>query len=357
MELSSIGEHVFAVESITKKRIRKGHVEYLLKWQGWPPENSTWEPEDNILDPLLVMAYEENQEKLRSLSFRKKGLRPRKLVLRNIFGMDLRSAHKDDEKPPPRLRLSLTRSMSTDVEQACRRQARRRSRQRMTKVYSKHSKSFHGQKMKLGLMEKDWGGTSEEEKNGCDSNTEERCGDSLYGQSECSSTPFLEEEDMDMEEEEKNVSPDLWPNGVIFATIPNHTNALEQSKDNTLASEAKPEGLVSPSGRSHSAEAKGVEACSEPPKEEKKNATSVIVRFQGFGKTAGEAVSVPHESELKKNEARSDNQSVIVTASERPKGPTEAPRPGKVIVTNVTVNSLTVTFKEATGAEGFFNGF
>lgn len=29
--------------------------------------------------------------------------------------MDLRSAHK--EKPPPRLRLSLTRAMSTDVEQ------------------------------------------------------------------------------------------------------------------------------------------------------------------------------------------------------------------------------------------------
>uniref|UniRef100_A0A3Q3LK35 Chromobox homolog 7a n=1 Tax=Mastacembelus armatus TaxID=205130 RepID=A0A3Q3LK35_9TELE len=35
MELSSIGDQVFAVESITKKY-------------------STWEPEDNILDPRLV---------------------------------------------------------------------------------------------------------------------------------------------------------------------------------------------------------------------------------------------------------------------------------------------------------------
>uniref|UniRef100_A0A3B4AZQ6 Chromo domain-containing protein n=1 Tax=Periophthalmus magnuspinnatus TaxID=409849 RepID=A0A3B4AZQ6_9GOBI len=59
MELSSIGDQVFAVESITKKRIRKGNVEYLLKWQGWPQKYSTWEPEDNILDPRLVLAYEE----------------------------------------------------------------------------------------------------------------------------------------------------------------------------------------------------------------------------------------------------------------------------------------------------------
>ncbi|CDQ85156.1 unnamed protein product [Oncorhynchus mykiss] len=120
MELSSIGEQVFAVESITKKRVRKGNVEYLLKWQGWPPNTltgelattvrhlvhfrnvkspsrssvnpiphasktegySTWEPEDHILDPRLVLAYEEKEEKDRALAYRRKGLRPRRLVLR-----------------------------------------------------------------------------------------------------------------------------------------------------------------------------------------------------------------------------------------------------------------------------------
>ncbi|XP_012708416.2 chromobox homolog 7a [Fundulus heteroclitus] len=360
MELSSIGEQVFAVESITKKRIRKGHVEYLLKWQGWPPENSTWEPEDNILDPLLVMAYEENQEKLRSLSFRKKGLRPRKLVLRNIFGMDLRSAHKDNEKPPPRLRLSLTRSMSTDVEQVCRRPARRRIRQRVTKAFPKHSsnKPIRDQRMEMEPMEKDWGGTSEEDKHGCESTTEERCGDSLYGQSECSSPQFLEEQDMDveLEVEEKAVCPDMWPNGGIFGTSPRHTNVLEQSEENTLAAEVKPGDAVSPGDGSDWGEAKAVEACPECPQVEKKNATSVIVRVQGCGKATGEAVSVASDSELKKDEARSDNQSVIMTASGRPAAPGEAPRRGKVIVTNVTVNCLTVTFKEAREAEGFFHG-
>nr|XP_046187773.1 chromobox protein homolog 7-like isoform X3 [Oncorhynchus gorbuscha] len=86
MELSSIGEQVFAVESITKKRVRKGNVEYLLKWQGWPPKYSTWEPEDHILDPRLVLAYEEKEEKDRALAYRRKGLRPRRLVLRGIAG-------------------------------------------------------------------------------------------------------------------------------------------------------------------------------------------------------------------------------------------------------------------------------
>ncbi|XP_014868212.1 PREDICTED: polycomb group protein Pc-like [Poecilia mexicana] len=361
MELSSIGEQVFAVESITKKRIRKGNVEYLLKWQGWPPEYSTWEPEDNILDPLLVLAYEENQEKLRSLSFRKKGLRPRKLVLRNIFGMDLRSAHKDDEKPPPRLRLSLTRSMSTDVEQACRRRARRRNRQRVTKAFPKHSsnKPIHEQKMKIEPVEKDWGGTSEEDKPGCESTTEERCEDSLYGQSECSSPAFLEEQDMDMEMEEKAASPDMWTDeadGGIFETSQGDTNSHDESEDNTLVSEAKPEVMVSPSGKSDWVEEEGVEAFSESPTMEKKNATSVIVRVQGCGKTMGDAVSVCSDSEPKKDEARTDNQSVIVTAPDRPKVPYEAPRPGRVIVTNVTVNCLTVIFKEASCSEGFFNG-
>ncbi|XP_045428131.1 E3 SUMO-protein ligase CBX4 isoform X2 [Pipistrellus kuhlii] len=39
MELPAVGEHVFAVESIEKKRIRKGRVEYLVKWRGWSPKS------------------------------------------------------------------------------------------------------------------------------------------------------------------------------------------------------------------------------------------------------------------------------------------------------------------------------
>ncbi|KAM3859602.1 chromobox protein homolog 7 [Diretmus argenteus] len=118
MELSAIGEQVFAVESITKKRVRKGNVEYLLKWKGWPPKYSTWEPEEHILDQRLVQAYEEKeQQRDRALGHRRRGPKAKRLLQNTIYTMDLRSAHKAPEKPPPRLRLSLTRSLDPEVEE------------------------------------------------------------------------------------------------------------------------------------------------------------------------------------------------------------------------------------------------
>ena len=53
-----LGEQVFAVEAITKKRKnKKGKTEYLVKWKGYSPKYSTWEPEENILDPRLIQQF------------------------------------------------------------------------------------------------------------------------------------------------------------------------------------------------------------------------------------------------------------------------------------------------------------
>ncbi|XP_033089807.1 chromobox protein homolog 7 isoform X2 [Trachypithecus francoisi] len=114
MELSAIGEQVFAVESIRKKRVRKGKVEYLVKWKGWPPKYSTWEPEEHILDPRLVMAYEEKygvlgaagEERDRASGYRKRGPKPKRLLLQRLYSMDLRSSHK--AKGKEKLCFSLT---------------------------------------------------------------------------------------------------------------------------------------------------------------------------------------------------------------------------------------------------------
>merc|ERR1711894_780524 len=51
-------EMVFAAERITKKRLRKGKTEYLVKWKGWGPKYSTWEPEENILDGRLIEQFD-----------------------------------------------------------------------------------------------------------------------------------------------------------------------------------------------------------------------------------------------------------------------------------------------------------
>merc|ERR1711863_78882 len=61
---SDLGEMVFAAEKISKKRLRKGKVEYLVKWQGWGPKYNTWEPEENILDPRLIEQFKVKQEQL-----------------------------------------------------------------------------------------------------------------------------------------------------------------------------------------------------------------------------------------------------------------------------------------------------
>lgn len=73
-------DQVFAAEAITKKRLRKGRIEYLVKWKGWSPKYNTWEPEENILDPRLIHQYE------------------RKLVFQQMAGGN-KPGRKPKEKP------------------------------------------------------------------------------------------------------------------------------------------------------------------------------------------------------------------------------------------------------------------
>ncbi|XP_067089018.1 E3 SUMO-protein ligase CBX4 isoform X1 [Osmerus mordax] len=77
MELPAAGEHVFAVEGIEKKRIRKGRIEYLVKWRGWSPKYNTWEPEENILDPRLLVAFQNRERQEQMMGCHKRGPKPK----------------------------------------------------------------------------------------------------------------------------------------------------------------------------------------------------------------------------------------------------------------------------------------
>merc|ERR1719195_86230 len=63
---------VFAAERITKKRQKVGKTEYLVKWKGWSPKYSTWEPEENILDARLIQIFNQKLD-----SGLKRGPKPR----------------------------------------------------------------------------------------------------------------------------------------------------------------------------------------------------------------------------------------------------------------------------------------
>uniref|UniRef100_A0A1A7YBL5 Chromobox homolog 8b n=1 Tax=Iconisemion striatum TaxID=60296 RepID=A0A1A7YBL5_9TELE len=82
MELSAVGERVFAAESIIKRRIRKGRSEYLVKWKGWSPKYSTWEPEENILDSRLFVAFEQRERERELFGPKKRGPKPKTFLLK-----------------------------------------------------------------------------------------------------------------------------------------------------------------------------------------------------------------------------------------------------------------------------------
>ncbi|KAJ8371454.1 hypothetical protein AAFF_G00310530 [Aldrovandia affinis] len=82
MELSAVGDRVFAAESITKRRVRKGLIEYLVKWKGWAIKYSTWEPEENILDSRLIAAFEQKERERELYGPKKRGPKPKTFLLK-----------------------------------------------------------------------------------------------------------------------------------------------------------------------------------------------------------------------------------------------------------------------------------
>ncbi|KAM8991746.1 chromobox protein homolog 2 isoform 2-T2 [Ara ararauna] len=87
-ELSSVGEQVFAAECILSKRLRKGKLEYLVKWRGWSSKHNSWEPEENILDPRLLLAFQKKEHE-KEVQNRKRGKRPRGRPRKHVVSLGI----------------------------------------------------------------------------------------------------------------------------------------------------------------------------------------------------------------------------------------------------------------------------
>ncbi|CAN9510790.1 unnamed protein product [Ophioblennius macclurei] len=131
MELAAAaaaGEQVFAVESIEKKRSRKGRVEYLVKWRGWSPRYNTWEPEENILDPRLLDAFQDRERQEQLTGFRKRGPKP-KHVLVQVPTFARRSSilanlRQDEDVRPKPASIQMLRPQAQPYSLTSRRQHR-----------------------------------------------------------------------------------------------------------------------------------------------------------------------------------------------------------------------------------------
>lgn len=51
-------EEEYSVEKILDKRTKGGKVEYLIKWEGYPDSENTWEPQDNLDCPDIISNFE-----------------------------------------------------------------------------------------------------------------------------------------------------------------------------------------------------------------------------------------------------------------------------------------------------------
>lgn len=387
MELSSIGERVFAVESITKKRVRKGNVEYLLKWQGWPPKYSTWEPEDNILDPRLVLAFEEKEERDRVQAHRRKGLRPRRLVLRNIYAMELRSAQKPPEKPAPRFRLSLTRSVGAGLQHNGRRcrngeggvyqHPDRLLKRRNRPFVSKPPERSESPRQPNPTPERDSAeeGEDEEENEWEKEEEEERKKRRKTEKEERHAIPHAPETTED--------HAPLTQEAVIAEnTKPEHCASSPDCRVAPPIAEAG-SGTAAPELPPNTAEHKPITAASgggvsqdtlttDKSLKSSSGAGAITARVQDRAsvitvrhlidrfvqRQTGETDS-KEEKEADDGEATAERTTTLqlsaeIRADER-RASERVRHHGKVTVTKVTVNSLTVTFKEATAAEGFFS--
>ncbi|GJR70461.1 chromo domain protein LHP1-like protein [Tanacetum coccineum] len=59
-ERPKLAEGFFEIESVRKKRSRKGKLQYLIKWRGWPETANTWEPFENLMSCSdIIDAFEE----------------------------------------------------------------------------------------------------------------------------------------------------------------------------------------------------------------------------------------------------------------------------------------------------------
>ncbi|RVW70509.1 Chromo domain protein LHP1 [Vitis vinifera] len=72
-ERPKLDDGFYEIEAIRRRRVRKGQLQYLIKWRGWPENANTWEPLENLQACSDVIdAFEDRLRSKRNRSSRKR---------------------------------------------------------------------------------------------------------------------------------------------------------------------------------------------------------------------------------------------------------------------------------------------
>ncbi|XP_058462055.1 chromobox protein homolog 1-like [Malaya genurostris] len=64
--MSASEDAEYVVEQILDKRVRRGKIQYFIKWKDCNSSENTWEPEENLNCPDLLTLFKHEQENKRS---------------------------------------------------------------------------------------------------------------------------------------------------------------------------------------------------------------------------------------------------------------------------------------------------
>ncbi|KAG8363539.1 hypothetical protein BUALT_Bualt19G0032900 [Buddleja alternifolia] len=72
-ERMKLADGYFEIEAVRRKRVRKGKVQYLIKWRDWSEAANTWEPVENLVECSdIIDAFEESLKAGKNRSTRKR---------------------------------------------------------------------------------------------------------------------------------------------------------------------------------------------------------------------------------------------------------------------------------------------
>lgn len=91
-ESKQLSENEYYVEKVIDKKVVDGEVRYLIKWEGWPEDESTWEPVEN-LDHIQNLIADFERE--RNLYSKPRGRPPKK---GNTNNFSKEEKHEKSEK-------------------------------------------------------------------------------------------------------------------------------------------------------------------------------------------------------------------------------------------------------------------